>query len=54
LITAVVAVARRHAWEDAEALWPLPRRSEGWAAREAHMDAVAGWFGRRLLADLPG
>jgi hypothetical protein len=54
LITAVVAVARRHAWEDAEALWPLPRPSGAWAAREARMDAVAGWFGRRLLADLPG
>jgi hypothetical protein len=54
LVTAVVAVARRHAWEDAEALWPLPRRSEAWAAREARMDAVACWFGRRLLADLPG
>jgi hypothetical protein len=54
LVTAVVAVARRHAWEDAAALWPLPRRSEAWAAREAHMDAIACWFGRRLLADLPG
>lgn len=54
LITAVVAVARRHAWEDAEALWPVPRRSEAWTAREARMDAVACWFGRRVLADLPG
>jgi len=54
LATAVVAVARRHAWEDAEALWPLARHSEAWAAREAHMDAIACWFGRRLLTDLPG
>jgi hypothetical protein len=54
LVTAVVAVARRHAWEDAEALWPLPRHSEAWTARETHMDAIACWFGRRLLTDLPG
>jgi len=54
LITAVVAVARRHAWEDAEAMWPVPRPSEAWKAREARMDAVACWFGRRVLADLPG
>ena len=54
LITAVVAVARRHAWEDAEALWPIPRSSEAWTAREFRMDAVACWFGRRILADLPG
>ncbi|HYT38928.1 MAG TPA: DUF5995 family protein, partial [Acidimicrobiia bacterium] len=54
LLTAVVAVARRHAWEDAEELWPLPRRSDAWKAREAHMDAVACWLGRRLLVDLPG
>ncbi|HZQ78680.1 MAG TPA: DUF5995 family protein [Acidimicrobiia bacterium] len=54
LATAVVAVARRHAWEDAEALWPLGRHSEAWMVREAHMDAIACWFGRRLLTDLPG
>jgi len=54
LITTVVAVARRHAWEDAEALWPIPHPSDAWTAREARMDAVACWFGRRVLADLPG
>jgi hypothetical protein len=54
MMTGIVAIARRHAWEDAEGLWPLPRRSEGWKAREHHMDAVACRLGPRLLVDLPG
>jgi hypothetical protein len=54
MLTAVVAIARRHAWEDAEELWPMPRHSEDWTAKEHHMDAVACWLGQRLLVDLPG
>jgi hypothetical protein len=54
MMTGVVAIARRHAWEDAGGLWTLPRRSEDWKAREHHMDAVACWLGHRLLVDLPG
>jgi hypothetical protein len=54
MLTAVVAIARRHAWEDAEELWPMPRHSEGWMAKEHHMDAMACWLGQRLLVDLPG
>jgi len=54
MMTGIIAIARRHAWDDAVTLWPLPRRSDGWTAKEHHMDAVACWFGRRLLVDLPG
>jgi hypothetical protein len=54
MMTGVVAIARRHAWEDAEDLWPLPAGSEERVAKEHAMDAVACWLGRRLLADLPG
>ena len=54
LMTRIVAAARQFAWEDAEDLWPLPRRSEAWDAKEAHMDAVAYLVGRGLLVDLPG
>lgn len=54
LITRIVAAARRFAWEDAEVLWPLPRQSEDWEAKEHHMDAVASLVGRGLLVDLPG
>lgn len=54
LMTRIVAAARQFAWEDAEVLWPLPRRSESWDAKEAHMDAVAYLVGRGLLVDLPG
>ena len=54
LMTGIIAIARRHAWDDAVALWSLPRRSDGWRARERRMDAVACWLGRRLLVDLPG
>lgn len=54
LMTRVVTAARQFAWEDAEALWPLPRRSGAWDAKEASMDTVAYLVGRGLLVDLPG
>jgi hypothetical protein len=54
LMTRIVVAARQFAWEDAEYLWPLPRRSDAWDAKEAHMDAVAYLVGRGLLVDLPG
>ena len=54
LMTRIVAAARHFAWEDAEDLWPLPRRSAAWDTKEAHMDAVAYLVGRSLLVDLPG
>lgn len=54
LMTRIVATARHFAWEDAKDLWPLARRSEEWAAKEQHMDAVACLVGRGLLVDLPG
>jgi hypothetical protein len=54
LMTRIVATARHFAWEDAKELWPLPRRSEAWDAKERHMDAVACLVGRGLLVDLPG
>ncbi len=54
LMTRIVVAARQFAWEDAEYLWPLPRRSDAWTAKEAHMDAVAYLVGRGLLIDLPG
>ena len=54
LMTRVVSAARQFAWEDAEELWTLPRRSEAWAAKEASMDTVAYLLGRGLLVDLPG
>lgn len=54
LMTRIVAAARQFAWEDAAELWPLPRRSEAWEAKEATMDAVAYLVGRGLLVDLPG
>ena len=54
LMTRIVTAARRFAWEDAEALWSLPRRSDAWDAKEASMDTVAYLVGRGLLVDLPG
>jgi len=54
LMTRVVTAARQFAWEDAEELWPLPRRSDAWDAKEASMDTVAYLVGRGLLVDLPG
>jgi len=54
LMTRIVATARHFAWEDATDLWPLPRRSEAWDAKEQHMDTVAYLVGRGLLVDLPG
>lgn len=54
LMTRVVTAARQFAWEDAEELWPLPRRSDAWNAKEASMDTVAYLVGRGLLVDLPG
>ena len=54
LLTRIVAAARLFAWEDAEALWAIPRRSEAWESKERHMDAVASLIGRGLLVDLPG
>jgi hypothetical protein len=54
LMTRIVATARHFAWEDAEELWPLPRRSGAWTAKEEQMDAVAYLVGRSLLIDLPG
>ncbi|HZI37889.1 MAG TPA: DUF5995 family protein [Acidimicrobiia bacterium] len=54
LMTRIVATARHFAWEDAEELWLLPRRSEAWDAKERYMDTVAYLVGRGLLVDLPG
>ena len=54
LMTRLVTAARQFAWEDAEELWPLPRRSGAWEAKEASMDTVAYLVGRGLLVDLPG
>ena len=54
LMTRVVTAARQFAWEDAEELWPLPRRSDDWDAKESSMDTVAYLVGRGLLIDLPG
>jgi hypothetical protein len=54
LMSRIVAAARQFAWEDAEVLWSLPRRSEAWESKERHMDAVASLIGRGLLVDLPG
>jgi hypothetical protein len=54
LMTRVVTAARQFAWEDAEELWALPRRSGAWDAKEASMDTVAYLVGRGLLIDLPG
>jgi hypothetical protein len=54
LMTRIVATARHFAWEDATELWPLPRRSPAWDAKEQYMDAVAYLVGRGLLIDLPG
>lgn len=54
LMTRVVTAARQFAWEDAEELWVLPRRSRAWDAKEASMDTVAYLVGRGLLVDLPG
>jgi Family of unknown function (DUF5995) len=54
LMTRIVAAARQFAWEDAEILWSLPRRSEAWVTKERQMDAVASLVGRGLLVDLPG
>lgn len=54
LMTRLVTAARQFAWEDAEELWPLPRQSGAWIAKEASMDTVAYLVGRGLLVDLPG
>ena len=54
LMTRLVTAARQFAWEDAEELWPLPRRSDAWNAKEASMDTVAYLVGRGLLVDFPG
>lgn len=54
LMTRLVTAARQFAWEDAAELWPLPRRSGAWDAKEASMDTVAYLVGRGLLVDLPG
>ena len=54
LMTRLVTAARQFAWEDALELWPLPRRSDAWNAKEASMDTVAYLVGRGLLVDLPG
>lgn len=54
VMTRLVAVSRQHAWDDAGTLWPLPRGSTEWAAREAVLDEVAYRMGRLVLADLPG
>ena len=54
LMTRIVATARHFAWEDAEELWLLPRRSEAWDSKEQYMDTVAYLVGRGLLVDLPG
>ena len=54
IMTRVVATARDFAWVDAEILWPLPRRSKDWKAKERFMDAVACRLGRGILIDLPG
>ena len=54
LMTRIVAAARQFAWEDAEALWALPRRSDAWETKERQMDAVASLIGRGVLVDLPG
>jgi hypothetical protein len=53
-LTRLVAVSRRHAWDDAGTLWPLPRRSAEWAAEEALLDKAAYWTGHLVLADVPG
>ena len=54
LMARIVTAARHFAWEDAKDLWPLPRHSKEWQAKEHHMDAVACLIGRGLLVDLPG
>lgn len=54
LMERIVETARRCAWNDAAILWEHRRDSEGWAAKERQMDAVATLVGRSLLWDLPG
>jgi hypothetical protein len=54
LMTRIVATARHFAWEDAKELWPIPRHSEAWDAKEQQMDAVAYLVSRGLLVDFPG
>ncbi|HEV7864558.1 MAG TPA: DUF5995 family protein [Acidimicrobiia bacterium] len=54
IMTRVVTTARHFAWEDAECLWPLPRRSDEWAEKEHHMDAVACRLGHGILIDVLG
>ena len=54
LMTRMVALSRHHAWNDAGTLWPLPRGSAEWAAREELLDEVAYRAGCLVLADLPG
>lgn len=54
LMSRIVSAARQFAWEDAEALWALPRPSVAWDSKERHMDAVAALIGRGILVDLPG
>jgi hypothetical protein len=53
LMARIVATARHFAWEDAGELWPVPRSSSAWDAKELQMDAVAYLVGRGLLIDLP-
>jgi Family of unknown function (DUF5995) len=54
LMTRIVTAARHFAWQDANDLWPLPRQSKEWQAKEHHMDTVACLIGHGLLVDLPG
>jgi len=54
LMARIITAARHFAWEDALVLWPLPRQSKEWQAKEHHMDAVACLISRGLLVDLPG
>jgi len=51
LMSRVVNAARRFAWEDAEKLWLLDRKSSEWEAKEREMDEVAFLIGGSLLFD---
>jgi hypothetical protein len=53
IMTRVVTASRRFAWEDAEELWSLDRKSEPWEDKERHMDGVACLVGGGILVDLP-
>ena len=54
LMTRIVTRSRLHAWHDAGKLWPLPRGSPEWAAREDLLDEWACRLGAVVLFDLPG